>query len=250
MCIIICIPKNNLITNETLKKQFDNCFDSNKDGFGFSFSTGSQVEILKTLSYNDFLIDFFKYYEKFKTISNFAIHFRFSTHGLKDLTNCHPFRTLDNNVFMHNGILSKYGNNQFSDTYEFNEMLKKLPSGLLNNVNFLELLNKMASSENSKFVFMNRKGKISICNKSAGIIENGIWYSNNGYKEVKYSFSKYHDFDYFDFWQKKQAKEVKKEKLDILTCDYCNKKDITVHYDFNNHSYLCSQCVANFSYSY
>jgi hypothetical protein len=55
-----------------------------------------------------------------------VIHMRIATHGAINSDNCHPFSN-DEVVFYHNGILSKFGSKDLSDSRDFfNRVLSKL----------------------------------------------------------------------------------------------------------------------------
>jgi len=184
MCIIASIKSNQQISKETLKR----CWDNNPHGGGFMFTTGSKVETFKEMT------SFKRYYRAFcekRTAyphSNFVCHFRISTHGKINETNCHPFNVNNKLGFVHNGIIrNSTVSPDYSDTYMFNEeILKQLPDNFTSNQAILDLLKEYIGS-GSKLCFLASDNSITYVNHEAGQTdENGVWFSNGGYKETKY----------------------------------------------------------------
>lgn len=226
MCIIVAIPANKDVSKATLKR----CWDNNPHGGGFMYSDNGKVVTYKEMdSFKNYWKELCKarlYFRK----SGFVCHFRISTHGKINEENCHPFLVNRALGFAHNGIIySAPKSNDYSDTYMFNEViLKKLPSGFLSNQPILSLIRSYIGS-GSKLAFLNGSGIISIVNEKAGVWDNGVWYSNTGYKKV----------DYFDYGGTKVSNisDVKQKTLfedcSIPTktyravCDYCPSTLIT-----------------------
>lgn len=190
MCIAI------LNTAEAIDEQtLINCYESNHDGQGLIYAENGQLKIYKTLDFKQFLNT---YYEVRKQIHTpIALHFRMATHGNIDLENCHPFTVNKNLAFVHNGIISHYGNNNYSDTYCYNEQrLKTLQNNFLKSRFIREFIAKEIGSY-SKLIFMDNKSNYTIINEEAGIWDNDNWYSNSGYKySAHYSYDD--SFNYFD----------------------------------------------------
>jgi len=175
MCIAI-LNRNGILPQQT----FTNSWKANPDGGGYAFYDGRRVVIKKDLKDSDRL---WKQYAKDRKRygGDFLIHFRIGTSGLKDLTNCHPFRISETAAFIHNGIITdtvKAGN--YSDTYHFNEdILKRLPQRYLNNHGIVQLMAGFIGY--SKLVFL-IKGRAFIVNESFGNWSDGNWYSNKSYE--------------------------------------------------------------------
>jgi predicted glutamine amidotransferase len=184
MCIIASIKSNQQISKSTLKR----CWNNNPHGGGFMFTDGKKIHVYKEMSsfkryYNTFLEKRQQYPE-----SNFVCHFRISTHGKINDTNCHPFKVNDKLGFVHNGIIRNAPvSAEYSDTYMFNvTILQTLPSNFTSNVAMLTLIKEYIGS-GSKLCFLSADNKLTYVNESAGQYdENGVWFSNGGYKEVKY----------------------------------------------------------------
>lgn len=183
MCIICVQPTKLLVTKEVLQR----CWNNNRNGGGFAYTDGTKVLTFKELD------SFEKYYSAFTEAlaknpdSPFIHHFRISTHGKIDKTNCHPFLVNKKLGFAHNGIISNasYSTN-YSDTYMFNEeILKNLPSNFLSNPALIKLIEGFIGY-GSKLAFLDANGNYSIINEKAGVWDEGIWYSNGGYKAYNY----------------------------------------------------------------
>ena len=124
------------------------------------------------------------------------IHCRIGTSGLKDKKNCHPHIVNDDLVLIHNGILDIEvpQKSKVSDTVIFIETyLKELSKDFVKSEPIMHLIEK-AIGDRNKFAFLNNKGEAFICNAKFGIVEGGIWYSNDTYS---YNWNKYDDF--FDY---------------------------------------------------
>lgn len=183
MCIIAAIPAGKQISKETLNR----CWQNNPHGGGFMYSDGKKVVTHKEMS------SFKRYWKAFVAAkeahqnSGFVCHFRISTHGKINETNCHPFLINQQLGFAHNGIIYAAPNsNDYSDTYMFNEViLKNLPKNFLANTAIVSMIAEYIG-RGSKLAFLNWKGDISLVNEKAGTWDDGIWYSNSGYKAANY----------------------------------------------------------------
>ena len=184
MCIIALIPQQKQISKATLKR----CWENNQHGGGFMFTDGKRVHTHKEMS------SFKRYWNNFIDARNkypksvFVCHFRISTHGKINEDNCHPFKVNDKLGFAHNGIIRNAPtSSDYSDTYMFNvSILQHLPSNFLSNKSIIALIKEYIGS-GSKLAFLSHDNKYTIVNESAGQWdENGVWFSNGGYKEVKY----------------------------------------------------------------
>jgi glutamine amidotransferase len=182
MCIIVAIPQGKAVSKSTLKR----CWDNNPHGGGFMYTNGNKVVVHKEMA------SFKKYWKAYSsaketTNSPMVCHFRISTHGKINETNCHPFLVSKNLGFVHNGIIYNAPKSEnFSDTYMFNEaILKHLPTNFLNNTAHVSLIANYIGT-GSKLAFLNLKGEITIINEKAGVWDDGVWYSNSGYKAYNY----------------------------------------------------------------
>lgn len=122
MCMLCVVPPNVLPARDKLEASALN----NPHGFGFAIVIPKERRILvehtmdADKAINDFLARRAEYPE------GYALwHARFATHGVKDLSNCHPFRVGKDKrtVLAHNGILPvlEDKSNHRSDTRIFAE---------------------------------------------------------------------------------------------------------------------------------
>ena len=192
MCIAIFLPAGKELTEEIL----NNCYESNKDGFGFSwFDNHNNLQIVKTADKDEIkmLINSFCKFRRRYMNKHFIVHFRIATHGKIMAETCHPFKVNKDLVFAHNGILQyNYGvdiKSSKSDTMMFNEtILKRLPKNFIYKPELVELLEGYIGYGN-KMIFLNSKNDYLILNEGAGTWDKGVWYSNGSYRRQKFLFT-------------------------------------------------------------
>ena len=213
MCIAIVKPQGIEISDEYL----ENCFDNNNDGAGIAYAKNGKLYIVKGIFDKK---QFIQEVRKAETVAqgSMLIHCRIGTSGLKDKNNCHPHIVNDDLVMIHNGILDIEvpQKSKVSDTVIFIETyLKELSKDFVKSEPIMHLIEK-AIGDRNKFAFLNNKGEAFICNANLGIVENGIWYSNDTYS---YNWSKYDDF--FDHTPKEEAEVYGyfEELIDFLEND-------------------------------
>jgi len=184
MCIAILNPNNVILEKETLK----NCWENNGDGAGLLWVENGNLKTYKAMVSFDKLFN--KYLEirksKYTKDSQVVIHFRISTHGKVNRTNCHPFIVSNELGFVHNGIISKVERNaEFSDTYMFNQLfLKALPKDFYTKQVYHDLIESYIGS--SKLLFLDKNNDAYIINESMGVWDLGCWFSNTTYKFSRY----------------------------------------------------------------
>jgi predicted glutamine amidotransferase len=180
MCIAIKNAANSVLPQTWVKNSWDN----NGDGAGLLWLQDGKLQVFKEM------MSFVTYWEKYLEIkstcpeSNVLLHFRISTHGKIDHTNCHPFLVDETIGFIHNGMIHQVErHNDFSDTYMFNEtILKHLPKGFEKNPAINELIHEYIDS--NKLVFLNTDNEVTIINEKAGHWVGNDWFSNSSYKMV------------------------------------------------------------------
>jgi hypothetical protein len=141
---------------------------------------------------------FYKAYKKHEA-KKCVIHFRIKTHGKVDETNCHPFYINNSMGFVHNGTITGFGNDTFSDTIQFNEgILQKLVGKWGNLALFQDPIVDLIENRIgwSKLIMLDRHGNHKIFNEEKGEWDNGVWYSNKSYQlapkyPVQTSWTKY-----------------------------------------------------------
>ena len=184
MCIAIMKSENKKINKATLKR----CYDANPDGAGFMYAENKELTVQKGY------FTFKEFYKEYKPHENkqVLLHFRIKTHGKIDKKNCHPFLVNNGLGFIHNGIITGYGDDKESDTIAFNKaILKKIVAKHGNNSLFddpmVELIENVIGY--SKLVFLDRHGNYKIMNEDKGSWSDGVWYSNSSWKKpepIKY----------------------------------------------------------------
>lgn len=192
MCIAIVKPQGTEISDEYLK----NCFENNNDGAGIAYAKDGKLYIIKGIFDKNTFIKAVRKAEKIAQ-GDMLIHCRISTSGKIDKSNCHPHIVNNSVVMIHNGILDIDipRDSEVSDTIIFiQEYLKDLPIDFIKNPSILKIIEKMIDSHN-KFAFLNNKGESVICNKNAGVIKDGIWYSNNSFEP----YGQYTDWEISDY---------------------------------------------------
>jgi len=177
MCIAIYKPADKILSQETLNE----CYNSNPDGAGFMYAQDKKLHIEKGFFSYD---SFYKAYKEHEN-KQAVIHFRIKTHGKIDTTNCHPFAVNNAIGFVHNGIISGFGDANHSDTIGFNQsILQPLVSKWGNLALFQDPIIDLIEGRigYSKLVFLDRHGNHKIMNEHKGEWDDGVWYSNNSYK--------------------------------------------------------------------
>lgn len=197
MCIAILNTKNTL-SFDTIKNSWDN----NNQGAGLLYAANNRLNVYKSYEFTDFYNEY-KRVRKTHT-GTIVLHFRIATSGHKKWINLHPFIVNNSLGFVHNGIISGLGDDQHSDTYQFNSMLQKLPSNFLGNEVMREFIREYIGG--SKLIFLDHKGNHTIINERAGHWKDGNWYSNNSYAC---------NLDYYYFGNKKVNKPGKVSKTEI-----------------------------------
>jgi len=215
MCLIITGKSNKI--RATLTKThglLGDIFASNPDGIGIMYATTKGLKIVKTLPKN--YADAFAFISKLPDDDReLAIHFRWTTHGNTDLTNCHPYDVVNGYVaMMHNGILhtGNKADTTKSDTWHFikdylAEAVHEHPA-LVHNAGYLTMIAEFIGD--NRFVFMDGDGRMSHVNYDQGVEHEGMWFSNtyawspsrlipNYYKSTKKAYKSYAYADaYYD----------------------------------------------------
>lgn len=262
MCIAILNQKSTL-EFETLKNSFDN----NNQGAGLLFAENNILKAYKTYDFNEFTEFYYSLRNRINT--PIVLHFRIATSGFSEI-NLHPFFVNKGLAFVHNGVFSGLGNKEFSDTYQFCEMLKKLPQDFLKNKAIFELLNFRI--ERSKLIFLDSSNNYTILNENLGIWDNsGNWYSNDSYlKSNDFWYygnekvnKKTQNFDFLDDFDNRNAyfltslskREIKKmkefKKIAILESIFkIQITDVSEFLNFSGYSDLdeCLYYESNFKY--
>ncbi len=182
MCIAIYQPVGSAILSDST---LERCWDKNKDGAGYMFVDSGKLVVRKPFFKRKELISAYQAdFAAYGQTSPFVTHFRWRTHGIKDELNTHPHIICNGQVGMvHNGILpfDPPSQSKISDTVWFciTVLAERQRSQLLSQ-RFGAYLADMIGY--NKLILMGNNGRVSIVNEKAGVWDDGIWYSNTGYK--------------------------------------------------------------------
>jgi hypothetical protein len=179
MCIIIHRPKGAAarLSRDTIAR----CCDNNPHGFGMMWVNDGKVLTARYMPSQR--KDFIKRALMLQAADlPLVLHFRWATHGAVEKANTHPFIIEKGKSAMcHNGILSIPCVKGWSDTRTFcNEILQRLPAGWESDPALYWLVDQ--ATMGSKVAIMYADGAVTILHKNAGITEQGIWYSNDGFR--------------------------------------------------------------------
>lgn len=201
MCIAILNTKK---AGQLPKSQIENSWNNNDMGAGLLWVNKKGLNVFKSYDYDSF---YEKYVEirKDNSVGNVVLHFRIATSGYGGEHNLHPFLVNDDLGFVHNGVISGLGNKEFSDTYEFNDMLKRFKHDFVSCQMSRYFIAKYIGY--SKLIFLDSKDKFTIINEQLGHWKDDNWYSNDSYKS-------YNDFVYYG-----NTKVSKKEKKQYVFND-------------------------------
>ncbi len=185
MCIIHYIPINGPIPSD---EYLNNSWENNDDGAGMMFVYDGKVQIYKSMNKREFIDMVKEVHKNLIEETPLICHYRVGTCGERSIYNVHPFEIFkDKLAYCHNGQIYRmqYGSKE-SDSHEFANQLRELPEHFLNN----EAINLLISNfiDKDKLVFLNNKKETYIFYEDLGIWEDGIWYSNNTMKVIKYPY--------------------------------------------------------------
>lgn len=288
MCIAILNDNTTTLKKNVLK----NCWKNNGDGAGMLWTENGVLKSHKEM------IDFDSFYNKYLSIrqskqskkSYVVLHFRISTHGAVDETNCHPFFVNDKLGFVHNGIISKAPVSKlYSDTYMFNDsILRNFKHDFLNCMATMGLIDEYIGY--SKLVFLDNENNYTIVGENLGHWNGKCWFSNDTYKEVSYKdyggkkvpsttgigyrhwgtydwktrswsnnenkyddFRDWENFDTTDSLEKDSQDDFKNFNDDYEydeVCECCQNQKEVLKYDKNYEVYMCEDCTKDFCNDY
>ena len=178
MCLAIYKPEGLLIPEDHLEEGFI----SNPHSAGFAVVDDGRIRIFR---------GFFKYQDFLEAYRPWAfrqalVHFRWATHGSRDVKNCHPFKVTEDLVMIHNGVLdiATTSKPRRSDTWHYVDgvlapMAQRDPDFFMRpEIVFMG----GQAIDGSKFCFLRADGAYQIWNESDGHWAAGVWYSNYSYK--------------------------------------------------------------------
>lgn len=178
MCILIASPYGSVLTHSELLS----CFQSNPDGIGVSVWNGHEIETFKAMD----LADFTETYLEIAEGNPHILHFRWATHGVVGLENCHPFVDKRNRIAMaHNGILPWRSTSTESDTRCFFNDVVKHNHDKITDADFQDSIEQILGRSN-KMAFLDNSGDVTIYNEHLGhwCERRLIWFSNDSYRDT------------------------------------------------------------------
>lgn len=220
MCLAILKKPNANIPRNYLERGFA----GNPHGAGFSYVKKGKLFIEKGFFTFD---EFWAAYSENVTDDLLAtVHFRLATHGARNAFNCHPFVIRETAAkeptmsLIHNGIIGDFGNvmrdgQHVSDTAHFcidfaKPLLSALPEKSLSFSSFRDARKAGFKYDNAsrdfkiayavylglrgvsglaKLCIISRTGDYIIVGENQGDWDNGVWYSNCGYKRQRFANS-------------------------------------------------------------
>lgn len=256
MCLIVAKPIGKKMPS---LEKLDYWFTSHKDGAGIMFNDAlHKVHILKgAMTVTELHNLQSKMIELIKPLTpaqiNIVWHFRQATEGTVKPQNCHPFpvssnkkelASLDlitNRAIAHNGIIWNYGegglteltNADTDDTTDTQKFIERYLSRMGKTVFNQGVRSLIAEYTQSRFAILDETNINFI---GEFIKDDGLYFSNSGYKEVKPSPV----LSYADSIYAKEYKDWKQYRYKYQ-CDYCG---ITTEelYDVGD-GLVCKSCV-------
>ena len=201
-----------LLHSHPADTQFDEAdiadfYKHNPDGVGVMWAQDNSLYVKKELPAN--ATDAWKFYQNYCQGKECYVHWRMKTHGLIDITNCHPYDVFGDGEtmpisLMHNGILSigNEGDVTKSDTWHYVEnylkpLLKDYPA-MFNNPTLIKLLEEHIGHGN-RFIMLNHLGDVAIVNEADFVTYKGAKLSNTyawSSEKGGFGFGNYNGYTY------------------------------------------------------
>ena len=245
MCLLTVMSPHSTPTREQLLRAA--C--SNPHGFGYAIMFEDRIVTGRGLDATEIIDRFLAIRERCPdTWAMF--HHRYSTHGENIKSNCHPFRVGGDEeiVLAHNGIIPvdiAYGDRR-SDTRVFAEdELPHLVEWLDDEDGFVALEDYIGWSKICVFSISPRlKNRVYILNQESGHWSNGIWWSNDSYKEPKYARweSNFRSYGAWDWDDDDLVTTANKS-----TCDYDSPRSMMTYWWMRSHEQACLYCSSQLS---
>jgi glutamine amidotransferase len=176
-------------------------------------------------------------------------HARYATHGVKNDDNCHPFKVGgdDRTYLAHNGILDIdiHATDKRSDTRVFAEdTLPKLGGvSALDDDNIWTIISKWSSGSKIAILTVDTKAmdECYIINENAGHWDNdGIWWSNNTYKQ-DHGWTSYYGTPAVLTTGKSEYEDAYLGTGDDYACTLCGAFNVE-----SGNPYYCDTCMTCF----
>jgi predicted glutamine amidotransferase len=261
MCLIAIKPRGVALPKDEHLRQGEK---KNSDGMGIAIWKvgGKEVHIKKDFLKIEELLDYMK--ENVAVEDVCVIHFRFATHGLKDIGNRHPFPITRNGELLrkpeiscqfaaaHNGVIREYGIHQtYSDTQKF--IMDILADDTIKNNLQNPTVRKLILNfiDGDRLAILDKDGQLFTFGDFEE--EGGILFSNTGYKNWNitpvwrgngYDWDEYHTYQ--QNLTNKATTISKKDNGFMFTCDCCKTKKWCQSVDgvgeYGAALYLCKTC--------
>lgn len=163
---------------------FEDVHHSNPDGTGIMYIQEGKLVSKKSLTPTP--ADAYAFWlENAPQGVDYAMHFRWKTHGAIDVERVHPYRVADDLLIMHNGVLSQSVSGvdvdrDKSDTQMFAEQMGAQLGDLVYNSAVAALLGEVIGISN-RFIYAHPEKGLTIINEDTGVTTErfpGCWFSN------------------------------------------------------------------------
>jgi hypothetical protein len=188
MCLIVASPNGNAPEDKLVRRAHRH----NPHGWGIARVGTGGIEVRK-----GFRLKSLRKSLKWAEGAPFVLHFRFATHGAKDLGNCHPFQVKEDVWMAHNGIVqTKLLDTERSDTWNWVEhdlkpLVAEFPAWIYEKKEFADWIGRDIGWHN-KMAFLYASGDIAIANEDMGIWDGELWFSNDfSHEDEKYGWGKW-----------------------------------------------------------
>jgi hypothetical protein len=178
MCVIVVSPHNE---PRVRPEYLENCAENNDDGMGIAYVDNGFIKVYKTMNNLEELIARYDYAREVGSTA--LMHFRITTHGTTDISNCQPFFVSSDVVFAHNGMIEHLGRipKGVSDTRHFrDEILAKMSYDWLSQDGARSVISSIIGMS-SKLAFLAKDNTYNIIHEGMGEWVEGAWFSNWSY---------------------------------------------------------------------
>lgn len=238
MCLAIFQPAGAQIPEGHLREGFAN----NPDGAGFMyFDDAGELCTFRSMDFDSFINAYEAQWALHGQHSPFSIHFRWATHGAKNVSNCHPYKYEEHVAVLHNGIIDCIINDKsMSDTAAFvRDYLGALPRNWYDNEFLFHMVEDFTSG--SKLVIMtsdpDSEYSAYIINERLGLWDDKVWYSNSSYACVRRPSM----FNYASASKSAQTFIDEDDVYTIDTCELCGEESV-----LDKVCYSCESCLVCF----
>ena len=181
MCLIIHKPTAEAVIPDYI---LNNAETINQDGFGIVYTDNNECK--RTMDYN---------YARELILAErpFVAHYRYTTRGVTNKKNCHPYHISNYTRLFSNGTVADLGDNFVTDTKVVAEYLNNIPE---------KFWSKLLSMTDTRFAITHPNGTVERYGQWHE--RDGIYYSKNNCfytkkSNIGYHYSAWND-DHVDYW--------------------------------------------------